>query len=290
MPKCRGTLGIVTWDFKKLEKCGIRHGSFSQALSTHGNNTCYLFQLLSEVSSALEDSHQALRSCRALITMSLEVRVTVDFKQLTHSVTPRSPRCRESSKRLSLSLVLIAKDSGEEAQPTLGNPVCLDSPNSGSSSRRPTALTGQTTPPVSNHREVEQKVVYDSSTGKKRKHAGMEGLGSLLRLCYSGAPHARGPACRSARLAVLRELVSFLHPSSPAGTPAHLHAASSTPPLPHCCVSRFRDPLRPQAGRWRGCLVCGVPAKGSRPPCRPILPPRLPTAGCHASLSRLPWY
>lgn len=148
---------------------------------------------------------------------------------------------------------------------------CLDNSNSGSSSRRPTALTGQTTPPVSSHREVEQQVVHDSSTEKKRKHAGMEGLGSLLRVCYSGAPHARGPARRSARLAVLRELVSFL-------TQAHLQAHTCTPacsqlnpPLLRCCVSRFRDPLRPQAGRWRGWPCVWCPAKGSRPPCRPIL-------------------
>lgn len=213
--------------------------------------------------------------------MSLEVRVTVGLQAidpLSHPEKPSIPR--ESKTTPSLSPVLIAKDSGGEVQPNLDNPVCLDNPNSGSSSRRLTALTGQTTPPFSNHREVEQKVVHDSSTEKKRKHAGMEGLGSLLRVCYSGAPHARGPARRSARLAVLRELVSFPHPSSPAGTPAHLHAASSTPPLPRCCVSRFRDPLRPQAGRWRGCLVCVVsPPRGAARPAAPYCLPGSPQQG-----------
>lgn len=138
-----------------------------------------------------------------------------------------------------------------ESEQRLKQPGCLDR----SATRQPATI-------------VKWSRKYDSSTEKGSTHAGMKVLGSLLRVCYSGAPHARGPA----RLAVLGELerkTQLPH------LQAHMHLQTSS--APRCCVSRFRAPPRPQAGQagqWRGYAVCpGRPsAMPSEPPARRPMP------------------
>lgn len=128
-------------------------------------------------------------------------------------------------------------------------------------------------PPVSNHREVEQE---GRQLNRKRKHnAGMEGLGSLLRVCYSGAPHARGPA-RSARLAALRELA---REGELPHLQAHMHLQQLQPALPAAPLLResFQGPTA-ATGRAVEGLCC--PVLAARPSVR-LLPrgaARLPLA------------
>lgn len=123
---------------------------------------------------------------------------------------------------------------------------------------------------------------YDSSTEKGSMQAGMKVWALFLRVCYSGAPHARGPARSpsACRFGTACSLESFL-------TCRHTCTCSQLyPPL-------LRESFQgPTAGHRQGGggVMLSWPVLAARPPAkgaaRPIL--LLPTSRVSCELSRPP--
>ena len=91
-----------------------------------------------------------------------------------------------------------------------------------------------------------------------------------MLLQWGGPLIARGPARRAAWRELASESLRVRELPSPAA--CSCSSSSSSPRWPWCCVSRFRAPPGPKAGRWQGGIV-SLAAWAPRGAASPILSP-----------------